>query len=338
MIEPSDDSQQSKAWGLIVQTLSGSGLLYPAAEVATAWYHHMCQLQAENHERYHKGTSAYFCGSTSLTLGEYARANWFFTMAFIEDVLSISGEDIPGMPATQSLRVHSMRSDAELGIIAETARSLKVDNGLWQYPESVAVETARDGRVAPRPLRGTAEIPINSPFLRLLLDQLSQGDADAKKKSLEFLASYLSITLPGVRLTPNARTFEHEMDLVVVQHAPASSYLLEALGRSFLVECKNWEKPVGVGELDHFVAKMRFHRCTCGVMFSREGLSGDKVPGKGLSYARLTQLRWWQQDACVIIVLTEAHLNTLSDSGQTFGSLLLRGYESVKFSINEGRS
>jgi hypothetical protein len=336
LIEPGDDSQQSNTWGVIFQALSSNGLFRPAEDVAITWYYHLCQLQFDNDERYHKGTPTQHCGNIGLLLGENARANWFFTMAFVEDVLSSSDEDIPGLPATQSLRLHFGRSDAELRIIAETARSLKADDDLWQYPELAAVSVARDGRVVTSSFKGTAEIPISKPFLRILLDRLSEGGTDAKKKSLEFLASYLTITLPGVRLEPNARTLEHEIDLVVVQHAPSSSYLLEALGRSFLVECKNWEKPIGVEQLNHFVAKMRFHRCMCGVIFSREGLSGDRVPGKGLSYARLTQLRWWQQDACVVIVLTDEDLKTLLDTGQTFGNLLLRGYESIKFSNKPG--
>lgn len=171
-----------------------------------------------------------------------------------------------------------------------------------------------------------------------MIERLSVGSNDEKKKSLEFLASYLATTLPGVRIKSNVKafelgaTFEHEIDLVVIQQGQVPTYLLEALGRHFLIECKNWDKPVGAQELNHFVAKMRFHRCNCGVIFSMEGLTGDHGRNEGLSYARVTQLRWYQQDSCFVIVITKKDLGDMVDGTRTFSEVLLRGYESVRFS------
>ena len=107
------------------------------------------------------------------------------------------------------------------------------------------------------------------------------------------------------------------------------------LGRHFLIECKNWNTCVGVRDLNHFVAKMRFHRCNCGVIFSKDGLSGAADKTTGLRYARVTQLRWYQQDACVVIVITKHHLEELSSGSRNFAEVLLHGYESVRFSSSK---
>jgi hypothetical protein len=218
---------------------------------------------------------------------------------------------------------------------------LKASGGsLWHFPESTLVQLARNQKLKIPLPRGGTDIPINRPFLNQLIEKLPLGDDKQKKESLEFLASYLAVTLPGVRINANVKanaqgaTFEHEIDLVVTQYGSTPTYLLEALGRHFLIECKNWDSRVGVRDLNHFVAKMRFHRCTCGVIFSREGLSGDADQATGLRYARVTQLRWYQQDDCVVIVITKENLDELVAVGGSFSEVLLRGYESVRFSSN----
>ena len=183
----------------------------------------------------------------------------------------------------------------------------------------------------------SGDIQINRAFLKQLIADLDE--AQDKGKALEFLASYLAIMLPGAAIEPNVKTFEqgitfeHEIDIVVTQYGALSTYLLEALGRHFLVECKNWNRPVGVRELNHFVAKMRFHRCKCGVIFSKKGLTGDQsIASGGPQFARLTQLRWYHQDDCTVIVVDEQHLSQIADGSITFEQVLLSGYESVKFS------
>jgi len=89
---------------------------------------------------------------------------------------------------------------------------------------------------------------------------------------------------------------------------------------------------VGADKINHFVAKLRFHRCSCGVLFAREGITGQS--GSGLSAARLTQLRWHQQDGCTAIVVSEQDLQQLRAGDVTFSDMLLGGYESVRFSLS----
>jgi hypothetical protein len=335
LIDPRQEQSAVETWWAVARNLQGSGLHHQAVAVALAWYETFCELQIADNERYHKGTSAHNSGFCYIALDEFTCGSWFFTLAFIEDVLT-SGLAIPPNPATQALRVYFNRTDRELQDIASVALELKSASEQWQFPETIAVEVARRHRLGMVPFVGTAEVPLNRSFFRSALSRLAEGDANTKKQSLEFLASYLALTLPNVHIVPNATTLDYEVDLVVTQHTSTPTYLLEALGRSFLVECKNWQDPVGADVLNHFVAKMRFHRCRCGVLFSQQGLSGDKVPGRGLSYARLTQLRWYAQDECVVVVVTENHLKELAATGGgSFGALLLRGYESVRFSISE---
>jgi hypothetical protein len=342
LIDPQNESLTFETWMPIFVTLMKNGLLHQAAEVVTAWYDRLNELQAKNGKRYHKGGAAHNSGVCFIKLGDNARGVWFHACAFVEDVLSGADSTIPETPATQNLRVHFNWNQDDFEAMALTARAVRADlQHLWWFPESALVQLARDAKLKMPLPRGGTDTPINRPFLRQLIERLPVGNDNQKKESLEFLASYLAITLPGVRIKANVKafeqggTFEHEIDLVATQYGTVPTYPLEALGRHFLIECKNWDTCVGVRDLNHFVAKMRFHRCNCGVIFSREGLSGDGDRTTGLRYARVTQLRWYQQDDCVVIVITKRHLDELASGSRSFAEVLLHGYESVRFSSSK---
>ena len=333
------------AWAPVINGLSKANLRYQARAVAFAFYDWLCELQRGNEKRYHKGGASHFVALTHLALGEAHCALWYFTIAFLEDALSqylaakkaqAEVDPFPEAPATRALRINFNVSNAFFEKAALTARGSADETDLWQYPESIAVELARSGSYPILSTPGTRDIPVNRHLLGELEGRLDQGTSAEKGKTLEFLASYLVLTLPGVRIIPNAITPEHELDLVVVQHTQQASYLLDALGGTFLVECKNWdERVVGVEQLNHFVAKVRFHRCSCGVLVAREGISGGGVTRKGLAYAELTRLRWYQQDNCAILVVSRDDIKRMLKTGLSFRDLLISKYEALKFTLTD---
>ena len=240
----------------------------------------------KNNKRYHKGAVVHNTGVCYFMRGDHARCVWFHACAFVEDIINLGDSTtIPETDARRNLRVHCNWKSDEFEVLAATARVVRNESPEFSwFPEATLVSLARGEKLRiPQPKSGNG-VAVNRFFLRKLIEKLPVGNNDEKKKSLEFLASYLAITLPGVHIKANVKafeqgaTFEHEIDLVVIQYGQVPTYLLEALGRHFLIECKNWDKPVGAPELNHFVAKMRFHRCNCGVIFSMKGLTGD--PGK----------------------------------------------------------
>jgi hypothetical protein len=338
-VDPRNEPQCFETWLQVFGLLLQNKLPNPAAEIVIAWYDRLNELQVLHGRRYHKGGAAHNAGVCFFSQGENTRGVWFYACAYVEDVFNSADSAVPQTLASQHLRVHFNWIQSDFEALATTARNLKAaGDSLWYYPEATLVSLAREQKLKIPLPRGATDIPVNRPFLKQLIDKLPAGNDHQKKEALEFLASYLAVTLPGVRINANVKahandaTFEHEMDLVVTQYGSTPTYLLEALGRHFLVECKNWDSKVGVQALNHFVAKMRFHRCKCGVIFSREGLSGDKDMQTGLRFARVTQLRWYQQDDCVVIVITKQHLDELAANGGSFSETLLRGYESVRFS------
>lgn len=335
LIDPNDPFRAYETWTPVINTLLKANLHHQARTVALAFYDRLCELQEENGNRYHKGGATHYLAICHQALGEIHCVLWYFIMAFIEDVLFQIDAEIafPQAPATQALRINFNLSNTFFENTAAMVRNSIDDRNLWHYPESIGVELARSGKFPVVSTAGIIDIPANRYLLNKLEGNLDQGTNNEKGKTLEFLASYLILTLPGVRIIPNAITPDHELDLIVVQHSQQPSYLLEALGRTFLVECKNWGESVGVEQLNHFVAKTRFHRCNCGVLIAREGISGGDVTQRGLAYAKLTQLRWYQQDNCAILVVSREDIKYMLENRVNFRDVLIKKYEALKFSL-----
>lgn len=344
LIDPADAEGVLRAWGPMINALSNANLRYQTRSVALALYDRLCELQKETGHRYHKGGASHVVALSHLALGEPHCALWYFTIAFLEDAISqydAAKKDraevvpFPEAPATRALRINFNVSNAFFEKAALAARKPDDGTGLWRYPEFIIVDLARSGEYPIANTPGTLDIPANRHFLGELESRLDQGTNKERGKSLEFLASYLALTLPGVRITPNAITPEHELDLVVVQHTRQASYLLDALGGTFLVECKNWDRSIGVEQLNHFVAKVRFHRCSSGILLAREGISGGGVTRRGLAYAELTRLRWYQQDNCAILVVSRDNIKQMLETGLSFRDLLIKKYEELKFTLTD---
>jgi hypothetical protein len=337
------DARHLAAWGGLLGALRSAGRNEEAVRVALAHYDEMCRIQVDRQRRFHKGTATQQTAIVHFVRGDPGVAEWFFMLALVEDILS-SGQPtgVPDSHACRDLRMQYGRLDPFFESLAATARDTKgqlPDTGhpqRWWFPEAVLVTLAR-ARALTRATAARTPIPVNRSFLALMASRLDDGTPGDKGKALEHLASYLCLTLPGARLIPNAKAPDHEMDLVVVQAASGPSYLLDVLGRTFLVECKNYSDGVGVEKLNHFVAKMRFHRCSTGVLFAKEGITGGGTPE--LRAARLTQLRWYEQDGCAVIVVARADIERVASGEIGFAELLLGGYESVRFNLaDEARS
>jgi hypothetical protein len=191
LIDPRTEPLCFQTWGQIFGILLQNKLPNQAADVVTAWYDRLCELQAKSGNRYHKGGAAHNAGVCFFSLGESTRGVWFHACAFTEDILSSGNNDIPQTPATQNLRVHFNWNQNDFEAIAVAARTLKAGGDtLWHFPESTLVQLARNQNLKIPLPRGGADIPISRPFLKRLIDQLPKGDNKQKKESLEFLASY----------------------------------------------------------------------------------------------------------------------------------------------------
>jgi hypothetical protein len=246
-------------------------------------------------------------------------------------------------PAAKMLRRFEHVSEDELGRIGSLVREAEKSSEMAMSPEYFLVLLAREG--SQLIARASAGIPLNRHCLKSLLadcgnSEVETGDTDSGEKgrqsvnkgyAWEVLASYLVLTLPNTSIIPNVRTYQDEIDIIAAQEGDGRTYLIDCMGRHFLVEGKNWKKPADAAALNHFASKVAFTDCRTGVLLSREGITGSEA--KKVSDAELARQKWFQRDKFLILVITEEDIQRLIATSLDFPSLLIQKYRAVRFSI-----
>lgn len=120
---------------------------------------------------------------------------------------------------------------------------------------------------------------------KTILKFLAKGDAatttSEKGKALEDLICYLFEKIPGLSLTERnvKNTYEsEEIDVAFFndQHAAGLNFLSQIL----IVECKNWNTPVGSSQVSWLAWKVRRRSLECGILVAANGITGDPNDGK----------------------------------------------------------
>lgn len=157
------------------------------------------------------------------------------------------------------------------------------------------------------------------PGLDVSLTTKARGDA------LEDLICYLLCELPGIKVLRNARDpFQsQEIDLTVA-NARASTWM-NLFPPAILVECKNWQDPVGVTAVTDFIFKLMAKSVEVGIMVAANGLTGDPQELTA-SYQRISLS---QSKGHRVLVLTLGDLRALKNTDEFEELLADRFMEAV---------
>lgn len=313
-------------------------------KLATSLYEHLTKLDVDSHgEPIHKGGGAMHLAVTLDQLGQPEQARWFYLLAFIADVQATGEEySLPKSHALKALQLFEDVSDALLIELKDLVLKHSGESLLNRFPEFFLVLLARAG--SPLMAQTSAGGFLNRIFLQALLDEAERfhgiGSKNAKEQgeqsvakgtAWEQMSAYLVLTLPSTRIIPNVRTYQDEIDIIAAQEADGTNYLVESLGRHFLVEGKNEDEAASVSKLNHFAAKVAFTDCKSGVLISREGITGM---GRGkVSDAELARQKWFQRDKFLILVVTGEDLQRLVATQASFETLLREKYREVRFAF-----
>lgn len=112
---------------------------------------------------------------------------------------------------------------------------------------------------------------------RVILTEVSRSSNSAERgKSLERLAEYIFNWIEGVSVKAKRKlTRSGEIDLFL--EIERDGGIWKHLGDPILVECKNLNKPAGIGIVRSFVDSVREKRLRTGILFSTKGVSGDRT-------------------------------------------------------------
>ena len=176
------------------------------------------------------------------------------------------------------------------------------------------------------------EYPLCQAYFSMLMESIDANAATTKEKGdrLEDLASYLFLLIPS--LVPRRNLLDedlaYESDIVVRNLNASSNLVSDLLGRHFLVECKNWENPVGVKDIGYFLYRMRLTHSRFGVIFAKSGITGKETEERA-AYSLIRKA--FHEDGNVCIVVNREDLKSFVNDGLSFWSIILERIERMRF-------
>lgn len=114
---------------------------------------------------------------------------------------------------------------------------------------------------------------------------------------------------------------EHDYDLIIQN----SSKLFDEFGNYIIVECKNWNDPVGYQEIAKFLHKLHSRKCTTGILVATSGVVYDEF--------NPTLKRTFDQDGITVIVIDKSDIENILNKSINLASLLRKKYEGVRFGL-----
>jgi Restriction endonuclease len=150
---------------------------------------------------------------------------------------------------------------------------------------------------------------------KAILEFLAQGDAatttSEKGKALEDLICYLFEKIPGLCLTERNVKNAYESEEIDVaffndQHVAGLNFLSQIL----IVECKNWDTPVGSSQVGWLAWKVRRRSLECGILVAANGITGDAKDRKDAHDIVTAALA----DGIRLLVVTRQEIESLKTS------------------------
>ena len=316
--------------------LESVGMVAFAESLLLDWWDHLSEKQLHADAREYRASTALRLMNHYFHRNDRASAFRWALHTQADDLLG--GHVDGGGVAKGVLLAHFSLTNEdleELGRIASKCAEAAHANG-WSTPdgfcEHVVLRFLQSERVAHVQSATTSrEFSLSPSYLRALMNDLDGTTTTDSGRSFETVALYLASLLPGAAPRRNVLDEDQgfENDVVVRNSSSGVDLQVDTLGRYFLIECKNWGTAIGVSEVGYFLYRMRLTQSRFGLIFSKNGISGDKKSGERC--ARSLIRRAFSQDGLICATIDKAELESLCESRRSFWSLVLGKAERLRF-------
>ena len=177
---------------------------------------------------------------------------------------------------------------------------------------------------------GNPDRPVyiaNTRYVQRLISQLGTEGGEI----LERLAEYTLSCMPGCKTTRRQKTESTDYDVICSMEGFEVDFRSE-LGRYFVCECKDWNKPADFTTIAKFCRVLDSVKSRFGILFSKTGISGE---GK-TKYAEREQVKVFQDRGMVIVVIDKGDLGQIAE-GVNFVNILRKKYETVRLDLRRTR-
>jgi hypothetical protein len=321
-----DRTDERQVWDLIGQFYMKYHRWYDAIAIYLSMYYHLLNLQALSRAWVPKGLPLVWVADCYSSLGFATLSKRYLMLTLIEDAIHMKGKIDPIQTGSYfRLAWKHGLTDKEIEKYSVEAYRKQTDNANESmFPEWVLQELDNDWIVeVPNPNEASYYI-ANEIYIKHLITNLG----DSTGKTLERLAEYLLSCIPGCRTSRRNRAKSTDYDVLCSLQGPDIDFRSE-LGRYFVVECKDWTRPVGFSSFAKFCRILDSVKSRFGIIFSQHGITGEG----NTSNAEREQLKVFQDRGMVIIVVNKNDIAYVSDGGNMI-ALLKSKYEKVRLDLS----
>jgi len=319
-----DPSRGQRVWELFGLFFLNQGRYHEALSIFTALYHHLLIAQdAAGH--LHKGMPLVWIADCYSRMGFPVHAKRFLMLTLCEDAIRENGAVSPENTGIYFRLVwfHGV-SERELLRFARLFNKLSIENTeRAKFPEWILQQVDQAWMTELPSPNETGIYVINPLYVKYLLQNLGEGYGT----ELELLGEYLLTCMPGCRTVRRPRSGSTDYDIVCAVEGFEVDFRSE-LGRYFVCECKDWNKPADFTVMAKFCRVLDSIKSRFGILFAKEGISGQGQT----RYAEREQLKVFQDRGIVIVVVDKEDLQNIAD-GAHFTQMLREKFEAVRLDL-----
>jgi hypothetical protein len=318
--------RNQRAWELVGYFYYNTGRVYEALAIFRELYNHMLRGQKLKNKRSHKGVPLVMLHECYKRLNYPVLAKRYLMLTLCEDSITSKGV------------IHAENSGVYFRLVwlqglshDELVRYAQEICGLSErfpdesiYPEWLLQEIDQDWMTELPSPQEALVFSSNTIYIDALMSKLGDGSG----RYLERLAAYLLSCMPGCRTTVRENTPSTDYDIVCSIEGFDVDFRSE-LGRYFVCECKDWEKPVDFSTLAKFCRVLDSTKSKFGIIFSREGITGEGIT----KFAEREQLKVFQDRGMVIVIVNQDDLIQVIN-GVNFITLLRNKYKKIRLDLS----
>jgi hypothetical protein len=307
---------------------------FQAINVAKELYYTMIEYEEEKEEYISKGMPLVWIRDNYIMLESPFSAKKYMMLTLIEDAIRDSKEKGKAYLNTNQggsyfrLSFYHGMSDNEINRYVKEIFNIYLRNEKESkvfYPDWFLLQLSNEWMIEYPAIKEHMYYEINREYLSFLIEESKK---DERGKIFEELSAYLLSGIPGFRTKHNLRTDTFQIDILCENNRSQIDPISE-LGLFIPCECKNeTEKSVSLGSVAKFHSLLESTKCKAGIVFSINGLSGEKNEEEKFAAKELIKI--YQRSGITILNITMVDIE-LVQKGENFISILKKKYKELRF-------
>lgn len=319
-----ENTENQRVWECVALSFFNTSRPFQAITIIKELYWSILRYQISENKRIHKGMSLVWLYEFYRHVNYTWLSRKYMFLTCVEDAIQDAGSFKREAGVYFRLNYHFGMSNDQINELGQKLYEIFQKNPQTvSYPEFYLQIFGDSWKTTLTAIEEQSIWDLNPYYFRQLLEKIGDGSG----KSLEDLAEYLLMCLPGARVKKRVKTHSTEIDVLCVLDGLFYDFRGE-LGRYLICECKNWKKKANFTAIAKFMRVLDSAKCKTGILFSKSGISGKKRRKD----AEMEIIKYFQEREKIVIVMTESDLSKIG-LGASFITILREKYENIKFDL-----